>query len=81
MWKNVVKPDRPQMTIQHMRFACWITKATDRQTDRQTHTEYVILISFARQQWTCERASILREMYIACLSCYDLERRKAIQRR
>jgi hypothetical protein len=28
--------------IQHMRFACWITKATD------THSEYVILISFSR---------------------------------
>jgi hypothetical protein len=28
-----------------MRFACWITKATD------THSEYVILIAFPRQQW------------------------------
>jgi hypothetical protein len=26
--------------IQRMRFACWITKATD------SHTEYVILIAF-----------------------------------
>jgi hypothetical protein len=29
-WKNVVQPDRPQMTIQYstekMQFACWITK-------------------------------------------------------
>ena len=29
MWKNMVEPDRPQMTIiRRMRFACWITKAT-----------------------------------------------------
>jgi hypothetical protein len=28
--------------IQRMRFACWITKATD------THSEYVILIAFPR---------------------------------
>jgi hypothetical protein len=25
----MVQPDRPQMTIWRMRFACWITKATD----------------------------------------------------
>jgi len=43
MWKNMVQPDRPQTTIWRMRFACWIAKATD------THSEYVILISFARE--------------------------------
>jgi len=32
-------------TIRRMRFACWITKATD------THSEYVVLIPFPRQQW------------------------------
>jgi hypothetical protein len=39
-WKNTVQPDRPQMTIQCMRFVCWITKVTG------AHSEYVIL--FAR---------------------------------
>ena len=34
-WKNMVQPDRPQMIIRRMRFACWITKVTD------THSEYV----------------------------------------
>jgi hypothetical protein len=33
-----------------MRFPCWITKATD------THSEYVILIAFSRQQWLRELA-------------------------
>jgi hypothetical protein len=47
--------------IQRMRFACWITKATD------THSEYVILIAFPRQQWLRERASMLRYTYIAPL--------------
>jgi hypothetical protein len=28
VWKNVVKPDRPQMAIWRMRIACWITMAT-----------------------------------------------------
>jgi hypothetical protein len=36
-WKNIVQPDRPQMTIGRMRIACWITNATD------THSKYVIL--------------------------------------
>jgi hypothetical protein len=43
--------------IRSMRFACWITKATD------TYPEYVILLAFhgnARQQWLLERSSILR---------------------
>jgi hypothetical protein len=47
--------------IRHMRFACWITKATD------THSECVILIAFPRQQWLHERVSMLRCTYTACL--------------
>ena len=42
----------------------WLTKATD------THAEYVILISFALQQWLRERASVLR-LYVRFLSCYN----------
>jgi hypothetical protein len=48
--------------IRRMRFACWVTKATN------THSEYVILIAFLRQQWLHERASVLRYTYIACLA-------------
>ena len=48
--------------IRRMRIACWITNATD------THLEYVTLIAFPRQQWLCERASMLRYTYIACLA-------------
>ena len=40
MWKNIVQPDRPKMTIGSMRIVCWITKATN------THSEYVILTAF-----------------------------------
>jgi hypothetical protein len=43
--ENVVEPDRPQTTAWHMRFACCITEATN------THSEYVILFAFPRQQW------------------------------
>ena len=60
MWKNVVDPGRPRMTI--WRIACWIPKATN------THSEYVILISFPLRQWLHERASVSRTLYvIACL--------------
>ena len=44
-----------------MRFACWITKAID------THSEYVILIAFAQQQWLRKGASVLRYTYIVYL--------------
>jgi hypothetical protein len=59
--------------IQRMRFAWRITKATN------THSEYVILIAFPRQQWLCERASMVRYKYIPvlfyltvvyCFSCF-----------
>ena len=29
MWKTTVEQDRPQMTIWHTYFACWITWATE----------------------------------------------------
>jgi len=48
-------------SIKKMLVACWITKATN------THSEYVILIAFPRQQWLSERASMLRYTYIACV--------------
>ena len=41
MWKNMVQPDRPQVTIWRMRIACWITKATN------LRAEYVILTVFS----------------------------------
>jgi hypothetical protein len=40
--------------IQRMRFARWITDATD------THSEYVIRIALSRQQWLRGRPSTLR---------------------
>jgi len=40
MWKNIVAPDKPQMTIWRMRTVFCIHDATD------IHSEYVILILF-----------------------------------
>ena len=62
MWKNIVEPDKPQITILFMRMVCWIPKATE------THTEYVILTAFPLQQLLYERLSMLRYTYIGCLA-------------
>jgi hypothetical protein len=59
VWKNVVDPDRPQITIWRVRIACWLTKVTD------TRLECTILISFPLQQWLNELTSMLRYTYIA----------------
>jgi hypothetical protein len=40
MWKVIVEPDRPHMTIWRMRIECKITKAAS------MHSEYVALIVF-----------------------------------
>jgi hypothetical protein len=46
-----------------MRITCRITRAVD------THSEYVILNAFPRQQWLRERASMLR-LYLHWLTYY-----------
>ena len=38
MWKIIVEPDGPQMTIWRMCIVCCITKATDTHTHTHTHT-------------------------------------------
>ena len=47
--------------IQHMCFACWLHKAT------HTHTKYVILVDFPRQQWLLKHSSLLHYTYIVYL--------------
>jgi hypothetical protein len=61
MWKNILEPGRPQMTICRMRIACWQTQAPSR------HSEYVIIIVFTLKQWSQERIAVLRCTCIARL--------------
>ena len=49
-----------------MRIACWITKATD------IDSEYVLLTVLPRQQWLRERVCALR-LYMHRLSCLTLK--------
>jgi len=60
MWKNVLEPDSPQMTIRRTRFACWITKATN------THWEYVIPIVFPLQHLLQDSLPVWHYTYSAC---------------
>jgi hypothetical protein len=53
--------------IRRMRFACWINEA------KGTHSEYVILLAFARQQWLRERDPLLCLYVLFCLVCYLFE--------
>jgi hypothetical protein len=53
--------------IRRMRFACWITKATD------THSECVTFIAFPLQQWLRERTSLLRYTYtVSCTAALSI---------
>ena len=53
--------DNSILEIWHKPIACWMIKATD------THSEYVILITFPRRQWLRERVSVIHYTYIAFL--------------
>jgi hypothetical protein len=43
-WKNIVEPDRPQMTTWRIRITCCLTKATN------TQPEYVTFMLFPLQK-------------------------------
>ena len=59
--KNIVLPDKQQMTIWLRRIACWIPKATD------THSECVILIPFPTATMVA-RTRLNVTSYVNCLS-------------
>jgi hypothetical protein len=56
MWKNIVELGRPQMTIWHMHFACWIPEATN------TRSDYVILLLFH----SCSGCTNAPQCYVIC---------------
>jgi hypothetical protein len=69
MWKNMVAPNRPQMTIQYG--ACALhagIKATN------SYLEYVLLIAFLQQQRLRKRASMLRYTDTAVLVNFQKEK-------
>ena len=71
-WKNIIEPERPQMTIWHMLIACGIPKTAN------THSKHVILIGLPLKQWLHEHTWMLFCMYIACLVEIDIIQIKKI---
>jgi len=68
MWISNVERGRPQMTIWHMRIACWLPKA--RNTHTHTHTQTVQYSLLFHSNNGCTNASpcyLVRHTYIACL--------------
>jgi len=61
MCKNIIEPDRPQMTMWRMCVTWWIPNATN------THLEYVTVIALPLRQWLHELSLLLLYTYIACL--------------
>jgi len=61
IWKNILQPGMPQMTIWLMYIACWITK------DKSPHSEYVLRIVSPLQQLLNKRISILHFTYTVFL--------------
>ena len=58
MWKNIAEWGRPHDNMAHAH--CML----DTYGYTNTHTEYVIVIDFAPQQWLHERAPLLLYTYI-----------------
>jgi len=65
MWKNIVEQGSPQMTIWHMRIACWIRKATN------AHSDYVIFIAFPLAS-IIARTLLSVMLYMHCLSRFRM---------
>jgi hypothetical protein len=63
MWYNILQPERSQMTIWRMRIACWITKATN------TNSERVNTYCFSTATMV-KRTSLNITSCLYCLSCY-----------
>jgi hypothetical protein len=61
MWKILLEPNTPQMTIRRTRCACWITKATGK------HSEYVILIMLHDKNGYANAPQHCIYTYITCL--------------
>jgi len=70
LWDNVEKHGRPthvadDNTLLRMRFACWVSKTTN------TQSEYVVITALPQRNWCPEYASVWR-LYLRCLSCIYL---------
>jgi len=59
--EKYIESGSSQISLWSIRIACWIPKS------KNTHSKYVIHITFPLQQWLHERVSVLHYTYLACL--------------
>jgi hypothetical protein len=64
----ILEPDRSQLTLWCMRIACWIPKAIN------THSEYVILITYFSNATVVTRTRRHVTLYVYWLSTCDRDR-------
>jgi len=77
MWKNIVERGRPQMIVWCTDIACWVVRATDKQTYKQTnkqihthtHTHRFCNIHFFPPTTTVARKPLNVTSYARWLSC------------
>jgi hypothetical protein len=62
MWKNIVEPGRPQMTVWRVRIACWIPKVT--------HTPRICKICCLSTATVFASPHLNVMLYVHCLSCF-----------
>ena len=74
IWKNIVQPDRPQVTIWRMRIACWIPKATNTHT-LSLYNIHCFIITFIMTylSWSCATcwAVPVSRIQISSKVCHD----------
>ena len=63
MWKDIVEPDRPQMTIWRTRIACWVPKVTN------THSSHVLSTYCFSTSTMVSRMRLYVTLYVYCVSC------------
>ena len=71
MWKNMVEPERSQMTIRRMRSACLVSNATREHAQAPSHAHAQIHNTCRISTATTVAWTFLSVMlYVHCLSCY-----------
>ena len=61
MWKNIVRQNGPQIIIRRMRFVCWITKNTEKQTQSMLH----LLIFQGNKAYTnASSSAFIRKLHV-----------------
>jgi hypothetical protein len=63
MSKNVVQPERPQMTSQSICFSCWIITITRTYARAHTHNQICHIYRFSMATMVRKSASVLRHIY------------------